>query len=553
MVKKIISIFIVISSLFIITSCENNVAETKLLDAMQNQNFQEAKEAIECGADLNTTTASVNSIISPIDKNTISFCTVSDDANDIAIYLIESGADVNYNCGEASLLMSEISMGNIKVCESLLKNGADVNYSFFDGYSNITVLNYLFENRYADKKKLVNLIFEYGFCDEKSSLNDIINFKYSESYNNMYQIENLSDISYLIDKAYNDKPNNISKLLYYLSQGDSNNALKEIENNHISDNEKAILIFAGAFCDIDVISCLVDKLHFDYDTVLFSDNDGEYNILDVALAYNTTEVSNYLYDLFDKPDLNELQVKMSVLNANNPKVLNFVTEHIQKINLDSLNTNQNILYYVAKCKRLDFLKKFTNQLNTVEKGQYETCLITAADNNDIEMLSFFNNHGYNDLFDKVLLYTTCNIDTYKLIYENSLNPQHTIVDGYSLLCKAVDEDYTQRVKFLLEDGCDINSKDELNGNSPIFYAIQRGNIEMLKFLIDNGADLEIKNDNGETPLICAVNSHSHNSVEYLVTHGASVNTTDSSDCTPKEIAENCAICRNDKEMSSLFQ
>jgi ankyrin repeat protein len=55
---------------------------------------------------------------------------------------------------------------------------------------------------------------------------------------------------------------------------------------------------------------------------------------------------------------------------------------------------------------------------------------------------------------------------------------------------AVDDNCTQIVKDLLENGADVNLADR-DGTTPLIMAAQRDNLENIKLLIQHGADVNL--------------------------------------------------------------
>jgi ankyrin repeat protein len=72
-------------------------------------------------------------------------------------------------------------------------------------------------------------------------------------------------------------------------------------------------------------------------------------------------------------------------------------------------------------------------------------------------------------------------------------------DGKTPLHIAVENNYEDIIKFLLENKADVNVKDN-EGNTPLHIAIKKGNYFVIKELIKFGADKNAKNNKGETPL-----------------------------------------------------
>ena len=82
------------------------------------------------------------------------------------------------------------------------------------------------------------------------------------------------------------------------------------------------------------------------------------------------------------------------------------------------------------------------------------------------------------------------------------------------------------VKFLVEQGADIHAKNKF-GDTPLHYATGNSNIDVLKFLVEQGADVNVKNNLKRPPLENAMHHPEH--MKVLVEHGADVNATGMSD------------------------
>ena len=94
------------------------------------------------------------------------------------------------------------------------------------------------------------------------------------------------------------------------------------------------------------------------------------------------------------------------------------------------------------------------------------------------------------------------------------------------LMTAVKQYRFQNVEFLLDEGADVNYKDN-KGHTPLHLTVICGTIDCCLSLIIAGADVNIAANNGETPLIKAALLGKVPQVEYLLDNGADVNVVDS--------------------------
>jgi len=86
---------------------------------------------------------------------------------------------------------------------------------------------------------------------------------------------------------------------------------------------------------------------------------------------------------------------------------------------------------------------------------------------------------------------------------------------------------------LIEEGADINWKDsKMEGVTALHEAARRGNIEIVRYLLQNGADINSKNYNGLTPLHIAAYCGENIIVNTLISEGAKVNIKAKDNITP---------------------
>ena len=94
----------------------------------------------------------------------------------------------------------------------------------------------------------------------------------------------------------------------------------------------------------------------------------------------------------------------------------------------------------------------------------------------------------------------------------------------------------ETVKGIVEKGANVNYKSK--GMSVLVQAAQNNLYKIVDYLLDQGADIELKDDNyGMTPLAAAVEQGQLPTVILLLQRGANINTKDSNQLTLKDLAE----------------
>lgn len=62
--------------------------------------------------------------------------------------------------------------------------------------------------------------------------------------------------------------------------------------------------------------------------------------------------------------------------------------------------------------------------------------------------------------------------------------------------QAIQGENISSVKNILDQGIDVNEKDDLLGNTALSHAVFTRNIKIIKMLLDHGADPHVKNNRG---------------------------------------------------------
>jgi ankyrin repeat protein len=90
---------------------------------------------------------------------------------------------------------------------------------------------------------------------------------------------------------------------------------------------------------------------------------------------------------------------------------------------------------------------------------------------------------------------------------------------------AAREKHLKIVKFLIDNGADVNAKDWY-GTTVLIPVAEWGNLEIVKYLIDNGADVNAKDRSGDTVLMLVAFWGDLEIVRLLIDKGADANAKD---------------------------
>ena len=94
------------------------------------------------------------------------------------------------------------------------------------------------------------------------------------------------------------------------------------------------------------------------------------------------------------------------------------------------------------------------------------------------------------------------------------------------LCTAATNGHFEIVKYLAENGADLEAKDFYSGTPSLPCAVFENRIEIVKYLIDKKCNINENNYWNITSLHAAASSHNLYLVEYLLEHGAELEVRD---------------------------
>ena len=129
----------------------------------------------------------------------------------------------------------------------------------------------------------------------------------------------------------------------------------------------------------------------------------------------------------------------------------------------------------------------------------------------------------------------------------SFAPDNAFAQPEKSLNQAVVDGDIDRVKTLLSEGADVNSKNRM-GWTLLQTAIRNQRTEIVTLLIEKGADIKAKDNRGRTPLHFAAETGQMVIVEQLIAKGAEINVMDSRADNALSLAKK----NNHKEVADLL-
>ncbi|KAK5072101.1 hypothetical protein LTR51_006586 [Lithohypha guttulata] len=157
--------------------------------------------------------------------------------------------------------------------------------------------------------------------------------------------------------------------------------------------------------------------------------------------------------------------------------------------------------------------------------RYNTALVAAASNGNLEVVSLLLDHGagievtgINELTALVAAASNGKLECVKLLVSRGANV-HVVGLGDSALSRAAGGGHAEIVKVLLAAGANIN-----DGSFALAGAAQEGHYEVAKLLIESGADVNASDKESfyRVPLCAAIRGGEPAIVELLLSAGASI-------------------------------
>lgn len=118
-------------------------------------------------------------------------------------------------------------------------------------------------------------------------------------------------------------------------------------------------------------------------------------------------------------------------------------------------------------------------------------------------------------------------------YKANLNAEYP--SGWILEEYVTDDDDTETVEYLIENGADPNLM--MGDKTPLIMAADYDCPSMAELLVNKGADLELTNSNGDTAIIVGASAGSKSAIAKLISLGANVNAQNNHGETAMSVAK----------------
>jgi|SRR5215813_5415688 len=102
-----------------------------------------------------------------------------------------------------------------------------------------------------------------------------------------------------------------------------------------------------------------------------------------------------------------------------------------------------------------------------------------------------------------------------------LSAAEAYMHGHTALMRAALDGNTQTVKDLLDQGADVNQRDD-NSRTALMFATINMHYETMKVLLEHGADVQARSNEGGTALMAAAMVGDLRMVQALLDKGADV-------------------------------
>ncbi|KAG4094604.1 ankyrin repeat-containing domain protein [Neocallimastix lanati (nom. inval.)] len=503
---------------------DNNIS----LKSLNSESFDILIYAIEKNASIEI----IKYIMNQCKYETYNYYTLKDDSCKVPLYsaitknkfklsdlLIKNNADINYfNPNAIEFLLENFSL-NPKNLKYILHNGFDIDFvntdlintlierkkaEFLDVifkfyiFNNDFILNLL--NMYRNKRAISDKDFKDMLFAERNKISvDDSNYEHANTLENPEAIKvlfnndgcekdikfcRINEFEILSNAVKTNDCKFVEKVLSYepftFKSVDTNEILLEVNNNNNLDIMKLLIHSAlDAFVTQPnkQNSSSNDKYDVQYLSYILNMMIKIRNLSFIKYLVEDEEYKSYI-DINAK-DINAEYPMMTAFCIDDLEIFEYLLKHGGDCNIKNCNGHTLLSLAIDKADGNDYIKKILSHNPTTIKEEY----INASDS--------FMKAIHNDK-----IYIVVQLLQYGLRHNIDMNTIDR--NGNTPLILSYRLNYQTIFRFLVKY-LDINQPDA-NGNTILYYAILKEDMETLKYLISNGADVNYKNKLGRSSL-----------------------------------------------------
>lgn len=397
--------------------------------------------------------------------------------------LIAKGEDINAeNEWRRSALDVAIETNQLEITKVLVENGAT-------GWKNLQTAA---ENNNLDMVRyLISKNFEFGYA-----------MVYACEHNNLEMVRVLVDAGSPVSMSQKRKSGLFSK--YYVSPIEF-----AVENNNK-----------------EIVFLLLDKGVTQKEAVSEAFESGHDNLIR-QLAERDKNYDQYLALAFEK----SMRPLAEYFVSKGAETRQINDEGNTLVHLAAKNGSEEMLRYCLEQLGLDLF---------AENYKKETALMLAVASNNTNLVNYmlgkgahansFNASGENALF----YIRENNLEMFEVLVNNGADLSHATQNNSTLLINAARSENYDIVRYLLNNGAEVNAKDDL-GHTAFQYIISPydRNRDLVELFLSKGADVNTRDTKGGKSLMYyAIESESESRIRFLLGLGASVNTLNDSGDRP---------------------
>ena len=224
-----------------------------------------------------------------------------------------------------------------------------------------------------------------------------------------------------------------------------------------------------------------------------------------------------------------------------------LSKYIKEIRVDVFDMDKSTLSQIRRAKLDGANVKYFHFIKAYQDKSFTSWMKENGVKNGMtlnEAMPKFNEYVNREKIDELLFsYDIDDIKEAVKKYKTSLNIRYP--SGWVLENYVTDDDYTDIVKYLLDNGANPNLMME--GATPLVITAMYDCPNMAELLVNKGADIDLTISNGDTALIVGARERSESAVAKLISLGADVNIKNKSGKTAMSVARTKQIANMLKE------